>query len=251
MDRANKMRGWVARINLSIKRVFYGVLIDNRVVKRARMPLVSSLVPLGSAYLLAREFFWDEWAFFYHHPVLHHWVTVGIVISIVVMALLKWGGDSYQFSHEGDYIDRLHQMLHMNSNIVNVKKLRFQDAAVKVSATPDIFLKITQPKDQINTILMEAENFLFRSFKLDMMDNVRITILEQTPDTREVWQYGFDTRNQWSQTPAEDLMAQQSTAMDCLQHGEPRYHPDKYFASTQGKYHWSDRDERQYFPIRK
>ncbi len=175
-------------------------------------------------------------------PEVHNVLIYSFIIATISIALFKSFADSYLSKNADNYIDALQDFIRMNASIVATKDYRFKRAANRLNSEDDIFLQITHPVDQINTILVQARDFLINRYGLETEDNIRITIIDKKEG--QEWDYAFDTHASWSQTPASELLSTSSAASDCLTTGEPRFHVDKEIANAEGLYALSERDQR-------
>ena len=240
----NRIKAFLRRTKRLTKSFFFWLLISNPIVRLSRIPLVTTLVPaVTGGYLALKELYGEKWAFFTKLESTHDLITLVLISATIFVALLRGVADSWLKRHEGGYIDLLHNFIHMTTKIVSIKSTRFKDVARSITENDDVFLLITHPKDQIKAILNEAAHFIRQSFNIDSEDDLRITILTQLCGSRE-WDYAFDTHDNWSQTSPNNLMRGPSAARDCLDTGEPRFHPDKLLAASEGCYLLSDRDKR-------
>ena len=233
-----------ARVSLKCRRFLFVILIDNRIAKVLRLPLIFSGVPtIAGLYLTLYELFGSDWSVFRQHPVFHLWlikITVGLVIGF---ALLRGAVDSWGRKRIYQYIDLLHNFIRMVGSVVAAKDRRCKENASALRGDEDIFLSITHPNDQINTILDVATECLISNFGLNA-DDVRFTILEQGEDG---WEYIFDTQSSWqaNTTTGAVLLANGSAAKACFENGEPVFYHNKHIANAKGLYLLSKRDQRK------
>ena len=233
-----------ARASLKCRRFLFVVLIENRIAQFLRLPLISSGVPtISGLYLTLYELFGEDWGVFRHHPVAHLLIIKIAVGLTIVFALLQGVVDSWGRKRIYQYIDLLHNFIRMVGSVVAVKDRRCKENASTLKLDEDIFLSITHPKYQINTILDVATECLINNFGLNA-DDVRFTILEQVEGG---WDYIFDTQHAWQAetTTGAILLASKSAARACFENGEPVFYHDKNIASAKGLYLLSKRDERK------
>jgi|TARA_B110000503_G_scaffold121340_1_gene184850 hypothetical protein len=233
-----------ARASLWIRRLIFGILIENRLAKLLRLPMISSGIPtLAGLYLVSYELFRTDWAVFYHHPTAHL-LIIKISISLtVIFALFQGFFDSWGRKRIYQYIDLLHNFIRMVGSVVAVKDRRCKENAASLSSDEDIFLSITHPQHQINIILDAATECLVSNFILNI-DDLRFTIIEQT---QLGWDYAFDTQPSWQAdtTDGAKLLKANSAARQCFETGEAVFLHDKQIASAKGNYSLSSRDERK------
>lgn len=226
-----------------LKRTFRFFFYDNFLVKLVRHKVLEVFLPGAStAYYLCLDIWGDKWEFIKNHQSTHELVFSLLLGGSLVVLMFRGAADFFEEKSDRSFIKFLESFSRLTSIIVNKKLERFKDQAVKLKPNGNTFKTITQPKDQINLILVQIEELLFDNFNIKK-NQLSITIMHQ--NTKEdIWHYQYETNINWRHTKAQRLIEEKSTAAECLNIGEPIFHADKETAEKDGKYLMSDRDKR-------
>lgn len=135
-------------------------------------------------------------------------------------------------------------LISMASALVEYKAERFKKNLTKLRKNTNIFDKITQPEDQISTLLKAFSKLVKEAFSLKN-EEICITIMEVRDNHINInADFIFSTHKNWIHSDANDILKQESAAKHCLETGEVFLIDDKLAYADEGKYFMSDRDKR-------
>ena len=217
-------------------------LYENRIAEFFRNKFLQVFVPgLAGAYFLCLDVWGDQWDVIANYKDQHELVFSILIFLSLVILLIRGTADWYEGKSDKSYIAFMEQFSVLTTRLVTRKLERFKDEALRLKPNGNTFKQITQPKDQINMILGEIETLLLNNFGIKKKQ-VCITIMHKDP-IQNNWYYEYETNKGWKHTKAQKLIDGKSAASECLNTGQPVFHPCKKTASKSDYYFLSDRDK--------
>ncbi len=224
---------------MQIKNLCYWLLVQSAFGKTLNnKPLGIIVAAIGGATLLYFDIFGSDDAWVNSHPQEVFRIFIGILFGGAAIQLLRWIGEwsAGSGATEGSSISEL---LISVGRIVQWKSTRFRNALPKLAGKSP-FEIITQPTEQIQFILDEANDYFRRHRKIEG-NQLEVTVLKQFADA-SIWEFIFSSNPNRSQKNATSLMKGHSAAAKAHQSGVPCFHASKTLASKNNLYLPSARD---------
>lgn len=233
-----------ARARYELKKLLRIALYENFLVRSLRSKILQLVLPgFSGAYFLCLDVWGDKWAFIKDYQPQHEFAFSVLIGASLIVLIIRGIADHVEEKVKINHSLFIDNFTSLTSKAVATKLKRFKEQATKLKPNGNTFKSITQPKEQINLILSELVDILRRNFGIQN-DEQCITIMHQDPKTQK-WHFKYQTNASWQHTKPEVLLAKNSTASECLNYGEPIFHPDKVEAEKNRKYFMSDRDKEK------
>jgi hypothetical protein len=226
-----------------LRKIFYKIFVNNRVIDFIGSPFVSiAIPPIVALYYGTLDIWGDDWSIVKNYKPIHE-VLFSILAGLTVIVLfIKGMAEQFRGSVATRYQNILQAMVAYFNELVKKKRDRFFQKAKSLKPNADVFKNITHPKDQIEYALDGTKRLLNSAFTIDPK-NTAITIIQGSPEN-DRWWYEFKCDTQKQHTKAKVIMTGDSTARYCYETGESIFIPDIRKGIKEGAFLPSDRSKK-------
>lgn len=208
-----------------MKKFFYIIFVNNRIIDFIGNPFVGIVVPpLVALYYGTLDIWGDDWYFIKNYKSTHELVFSTLSGFTIIILFIRGLSEQLRGKVTKKHNRILQSTVLFFNELVKKKRDRFFQKAKTLNVKADIFKDITQPKDQIEYALDGTKRLLYNAFGIDQK-NVSITII-QGVISEDRWWYAFKCDTQKQHTKARDVMMSESTARHCYETGEGIFIPD-------------------------
>lgn len=226
-----------------MKRFFYAIFVNNRVIEFIGSPFLSIVVPpIIALYYGTLDIWGDDWNIVKNYKPIHEAIFTILAGITVLVLFLKGIAEQFRGSITKKYHNILQAMVAYFNELVKKKKDRFFQKAQSLKPNADVFKIITQPKDQLEYALDGTKRLLNNAFNIDPR-NIAITIIQGVVAENKWW-YEFKCDTQKQHTKARDIMSGDSTAKYCYETGESIFIPDIRKGIKEGAFLSSERSNK-------
>ena len=226
-----------------MKKLFYIVFVNNRVVGFLGHPALSLVIPpLVGLYYGTLDIWGDDWSWVKDKKDIHEVIFTTLAAFTILVLFVKGMAETAKGQVAKKYKVLIESMILFFNGLVKKKKDRFYNKAKSIRPTADVFKIITQPKDQLEFVLDGLKTFLISGFGIDAK-NIGITIIQGDPLANKWW-YEIKCDTQKQHTRPKDLMNGSSTAKYALETGDSVFIPDIRKGVKEGVFVNSERSNK-------
>lgn len=230
-------------VSSTLKKIFYVLLVRNKVIDFLSAPLMSIVVPpLVGLYYGTLDIWGDDWSIITKYREIHEVIFMVLAVFTVAVLFVKGISEQFKGSVQKKYQNLLESIVVFFNELVKKKRDRFYQKAKGIKPGADIFKIITHPKDQLDFILDGTKRLLRNGFDIESK-NVGVTIIQGIP-SEDKWWYEFKCDSQKQHTKAQIIMDGNSTAKHCYDNGESIFIPDIRKGIKEDAFLTSDRSKK-------
>lgn len=226
-----------------MKKWFYVVFVNNRVINFLSSPVLSMVIPpIVMLYYGTLDIWGDDWKWIKDNKDLHEFIFTLLAAFTVLVLFIKGISEAFKGVVAKRYDLLTESLISFFNGLVKKKRDRFYQKAKSLKQREDAFKRITQPIDQLEHVLDGTKRFLVDGLKIDQK-NIGITIIQGIPNENRWW-YELKCDSQKQHTRARDLMNGESTAKYCFDHGDSLFIPDLRKGIKEGVFFESSRSKK-------
>ncbi|EJC1078519.1 hypothetical protein Q6U62_004604 [Vibrio parahaemolyticus] len=226
-----------------LKKFFYKVFVNNRVIDTLSSTFLSTIIPpVVGLYYGTLDIWGDDWDIVKNYKEIHETIFAILATATILLLFIKGISDGCKGAVTKRYRILSDSLIFFSNDLVKKKKDRYHHAARTLTPKGDTFKNIVQPKDQLTHALDSVRKLLIEGFDINTK-NIGITIIQGNPND-DRWWYMLKCNSQKQHTKPKDLMNSASTAKYCYESGDSIFIPDMRKGLKEGAFLDSDRSKK-------